>query len=180
MPCPLRNFNRCKTHFSDTSSNPCESSYRNKQKQNKTKICDSSRQYGRRWLGKAMWTLTPESNTMTIFGNLELVVVTVRAVETHGLFSSFLLKGTEKLRFPWAPQRKPASTWALCSLPANGLFGIFAQCPALQRKRKAGRGKNITKGRRGRKDTGRPNKTGKCNSYLKLGFSAPLRRQCTL
>lgn len=39
--------------------------------------------------------------------------------------SAFLLKDTEKLRFSWASQRKPAYMGAVCSLAANGLCGWY-------------------------------------------------------
>lgn len=108
------------------------------------------------------WTLTPESNSVTISGNMKLAVVTEHGVETQDRLSSLLLKGTEKLRFPWTHQRKPACVWTVCSLAANGLFGIFAQGSALQVRRKGGGG--ITK-------------WGKHDRCLKLGFTVPMRKQ---
>lgn len=107
------------------------------------------------------WTLTPESNSMTISGNLKLAVVTEHGVETQDRLSSLLLKDTEKLRFSWTHQRKPACVWTVCSLAANGLFGIFAQGSALQVRRKRG---GITK-------------WGKHDRCLKLGFTVPMRKQ---
>lgn len=80
--------------------------------------------------------------------------MTEHGVETRDWLSSLLLKGTEKLRFPRTRQRKASMRVNCVQFVCKWTVGVSAQCSGEQKKEGHTR-------------------------CLKLGFTVPMRKQCT-